>query len=240
MAGLCKQPASADQGQTLLQMTAKQPAEQLDALEVGTPAQQAEIERLRQSEQRYQDIFENANDLIHATDNEGKILYANRLWRETLGYTAEDIKELKIFDVIDARYQGKCIIIFNRLMQGEKLAPTETIFLTKDGREILVEGRCNPTLQEGKAVELMGIFRDITARRQLEQEKEQLITELKEALARVRTLEGCLPICASCKQIRDEQGGWNQIESYIKAHSATEFSHSICPACAKRLYPEFT
>jgi hypothetical protein len=52
-----------------------------------------------------------------------------------------------------------------------------------------------------------------------------------------QTLKGFLPICASCKKIRDDQGYWNQIESYIKKHSQAEFSHSICPDCAEKLYP---
>ena len=62
--------------------------------------------------------------------------------------------------------------------------------------------------------------------------------ELTEALANVKTLTGLLPICASCKKIRDDQGYWTQIESYIHKHSEAEFSHGICPDCAKKLYPE--
>ncbi|MDA3789266.1 MAG: hypothetical protein PF503_12360 [Desulfobacula sp.] len=69
-------------------------------------------------------------------------------------------------------------------------------------------------------------------------EKEKLIVELKNALREVKTLSGLLPICASCKKIRDDQGYWNQIESYIQIRSNAEFSHSICPDCAKKLYPD--
>jgi hypothetical protein len=69
-------------------------------------------------------------------------------------------------------------------------------------------------------------------------EKEKLIVELKHALHKVKTLSGLLPICASCKKIRDDQGYWNQIESYIQIRSDAEFSHSICPDCAKKLYPD--
>lgn len=79
---------------------------------------------------------------------------------------------------------------------------------------------------------------DITEREQAEKEREKLITELQDALAKVKTLSGLLPICSSCKKIRDDNGYWNQIESYIHAHSDAKFSHSICPKCAKRLYPE--
>jgi len=70
-------------------------------------------------------------------------------------------------------------------------------------------------------------------------EREKLIDKLKEALAKVKTLSGMLPICASCKKIRDDKGYWKQIESYIQEHSETEFSHGICPDCAERLYPDF-
>jgi hypothetical protein len=70
------------------------------------------------------------------------------------------------------------------------------------------------------------------------QEKEQLITELQEALAKVKTLSGLLPICASCKKIRDDRGYWNRIEAYIGKHSDAQFSHGICPDCAKKLYPD--
>ena len=62
--------------------------------------------------------------------------------------------------------------------------------------------------------------------------------ELQEALAKIRTLTGFLPICASCKKIRDDKGYWTQIETYIRDHSEAEFSHGICPECAKKLYPD--
>jgi transcriptional regulator with GAF, ATPase, and Fis domain len=63
--------------------------------------------------------------------------------------------------------------------------------------------------------------------------------ELEESAKEVKTLSGILPICASCKRIRDDQGYWNQVESYIKRHSLAQFSHSLCPDCVKRLYPDF-
>ena len=76
---------------------------------------------------------------------------------------------------------------------------------------------------------------------QLESEVEQrktLIEELQCALSEVKALSGLLPICASCKNIRDDQGYWSQIEVYIRDHSEAEFSHGICPECIKKLYPE--
>ena len=73
---------------------------------------------------------------------------------------------------------------------------------------------------------------------EMAKEREKLITELKEALAKVKTLSGFLPICASCKKIRDDKGYWSQIESYIYEHSDAVFSHGICPDCAQKLYPD--
>jgi len=75
-------------------------------------------------------------------------------------------------------------------------------------------------------------------RQKHEQEREELIGELKEALSKVKQLSGFLPICASCKKIRDDKGYWNQIESYIRDHSEAEFSHGICPECCEKLYPD--
>ena len=80
----------------------------------------------------------------------------------------------------------------------------------------------------------LGLQRKIT-----EQKREQALREREKALADVRILRGLLPICASCKKIRDNQGYWVQIEGYIRDHSEAEFSHGMCQECAKKLYPEF-
>ncbi|MDR3603402.1 MAG: hypothetical protein P4L38_02125, partial [Syntrophaceae bacterium] len=69
-------------------------------------------------------------------------------------------------------------------------------------------------------------------------EKERLIIELQHALAQVKKLSGFIPICASCKKIRDDKGYWRQVEEYIRDHSEALFSHSICPDCMRSLYPE--
>jgi DNA-binding NtrC family response regulator len=74
-------------------------------------------------------------------------------------------------------------------------------------------------------------------RKRAEAEKEHLIQELREALARVKTLSGLIPICSSCKKIRDDKGYWNQLEIYLQEHSAAKLTHGICPGCAEKLYP---
>jgi hypothetical protein len=70
-------------------------------------------------------------------------------------------------------------------------------------------------------------------------ERERLISELQEALAKVKTLSGLLPICSYCKKIRDDQGYWHQVDSYIKRHSLANFTHGFCPDCTKQYFSEY-
>ena len=74
---------------------------------------------------------------------------------------------------------------------------------------------------------------------QMEQERAQLLRQLQDALANIKRLQGLLPICAACKKIRDDHGYWSQVEVYISTHSDAEFTHSICPGCLQKHYPEF-
>ncbi|MHC1724702.1 MAG: response regulator [Syntrophobacteraceae bacterium] len=104
----------------------------------------------------------------------------------------------------------------------------------RDHLEELVRERTIQLEQTNHRLEL-----EIAEHKRAEVERESLIVELQVALAKVKMLSGLLPICASCKKIRDDKGYWRQLETYIHEHSEVEFSHGICPECAKRLYPEF-
>jgi hypothetical protein len=84
----------------------------------------------------------------------------------------------------------------------------------------------------------IGLREEITERKQTEEQRDKLIVDLQKTLSEVKTLRGFLPICSNCKKIRDDKGYWNQIESYIRDRSEAEFSHGICPECAKKLYPD--
>ena len=111
----------------------------------------------------------------------------------------------------------------------------------KDGSTVWVRCRGIAIRNEaGKPIRMLGAHNDITRLKQTQTELLTKTKELEEANKALRkTLSGILPICASCKKIRDDEGYWKQIESYIRDHSGAEFSHSICPECAKKLYPEF-
>lgn len=93
-----------------------------------------------------------------------------------------------------------------------------------------------------RAISLIAVW--ITAllgleRKKTEQQKNAVLLEREKALEEVKILRGFLPICSSCKKIRDNSGDWSQLEGYIKDHSEAEFTHSICPECAEKLYPDF-
>ena len=88
----------------------------------------------------------------------------------------------------------------------------------------------------GAPAYLDGVLFDHTLEHHKEDERSDLIQSLRQALAKVQTLQGLLPICSSCKSIRDDSGYWRQLESYIQSHTAAQLSHGICPKCADKLY----
>ncbi len=93
---------------------------------------------------------------------------------------------------------------------------------------------------QGELLAVEGIASDITERKQEEMERKQLIRDLQKALTEVKTLSGLLPICSYCKKVRDDQGYWQQIESYITEHSELFFTHGLCPDCLTHHYPEYS
>ncbi len=98
---------------------------------------------------------------------------------------------------------------------------------------------CEQALRERALLNIEEILEERTRQlRESEIRYRGLVAELQEALRNVQTLSGLLPICAGCKKIRDDQGYWNQIESYIQKHSQAQFTHSLCPDCLMKYYPD--
>lgn len=151
---------------------------------------EAEAARL-ESEERYRDLFENANDLIQSITPNGSFLYVNKAWQKNLGYSYTEISKLNVFDIIHPDDHDKSRDAFYRALSGQKVEEVKIAFVTKKGRIILVEGNINCKFLAGKAVATRAIFRNITQRVAAEkalkhqQEKTQrlLLNILPEAIA---------------------------------------------------------
>lgn len=124
---------------------------------------------LRESEERYRDLFENANDLIQSVDNSGSFVYVNKKWLKTLGYSKNELEKLKLTNILRKDQIPHCMELFKKVCEGEVLEHIEAVFVSKDGKEIYVEGNVNPWFKDGKFIATRGIFRDITDRKQAEE-----------------------------------------------------------------------
>ena len=110
---------------------------------------------------------------------------------------------------------------------------SEAIRLVKEGaQDYLYKADISPGI-------LLRAMRYAIERKDAERERERLISELSEALAQVRTLSGLLPICSSCRRIRNDKGYWERLEEFIQEHTDADFSHGICPECMAEIYPNF-
>lgn len=125
------------------------------------------------------------------------------------------------------------------VMQTGKPVVMEHIHYDGQGDEQFVEVHGYPIFSpDGRVVQMIEYGVDITERKRQEQEKERLILELRKTIDDVKKLRGMLPICSWCKKIRNDEGYWQQIESYISLHAEVDFTHSICPDCMEDKYPD--
>jgi PAS domain S-box-containing protein len=200
-------------------------------------------EEMRTTVRRFYTILSSLYSGVLIVTEEGSVEFANRAFCDMfdLNDSPEDLQGLEAEDMI-RKIIGVCadppaalarirdVVAMRKPLKGEELAIRGGRAYTVDFIPIFVGGRSCGRLWH---------YTDITARKRAEVEKAELVVELTAALAQVNKLGGFLPICASCKRIRDDQGYWRQVEDYICEHSEAEFSHGICPTCAKKLYPDF-
>jgi len=198
-------------------------------------------ESLRESEKMYRQLFMNAPAAIYEVDyRTRRFTSINDIIPVLTGYSRAELMEMDPWELFTE--ESKCIYIerMNMMKDHRDISSSQEYSLRKkDGGTFWVNTNINYTIENGLPVKARIVAHDITERKKAEEEREKLISELKKALSDIKTLSGLLPICASCKKIRDDKGYWNQIESYIQSHSGAEFSHGICPDCAKKLYPEY-
>ncbi|MFA7710669.1 MAG: PAS domain S-box protein [Candidatus Neomarinimicrobiota bacterium] len=135
---------------------------------------------LKNQEYLYRDLFENANDLIQSVDSEGRFVYVNQRWKEVLGYNDNDLKDLRLKQIIAPDESEKCDKIVQSVLKGDTIHNLDTVFITKDGHQIFVEGNINGQFQQDRFIATRGIFRDVTIRRMALKEVEKMRDVLKD------------------------------------------------------------
>jgi len=120
------------------------------------------LDNLKESEEKYRSLFEGANDLIQSVDSNGKFIEVNPKWLNVLGYTNEEVKTLTLKDILREDKISQCMELFSKVCKGESVEHVETVFISKMGKEILVEGSANGIFKDGRFIATIGIFREIT------------------------------------------------------------------------------
>lgn len=192
-----------------------------------------EIETLRFT----QFMIDRISDTVYWIDKDARIFYVNDAACRSLNYSREVLLSMTVYDIDPDYTPERWAVDWTQLKENGFLT-IESHHRDNDGRIFPVEISLNYMVYDGREFNC-AFARDISKRKQAEKEKEQLIAELQKPLGNVKKLSGLLPICSSCKKIRDDQGYWNQLEVFIHKHSEADFSHGLCPECAQRLYPGF-
>jgi PAS domain S-box-containing protein len=197
---------------------------------------------LKESERKFRAVAESAKDAVISADKNGNVVFWNPAAQDMFGYKADEIMGQPLTRLMPEKFRidhQKGMARHAQTDQAGLIDQTvEKTGLTKEGLEFPIELSLS-TWKAGEETFYTGIIRDISDRKRREKERDALIKNLQQSLATVKKLSGLLPICASCKKIRDDKGYWNQIEAYIREHSEAEFSHGICPECSQKLYPEY-
>jgi PAS domain S-box-containing protein len=180
-------------------------------------------------------LIEESRDAIVILDAKGKVYEANKQFADMLGYSLEEVKQLHVWDW-DVQFKKEEILQMAHAV-NDTGHHFETCHRRKDGTLIDVELSNNGAYYKGEKL-IFCVCRDITQRNKAVKEREELVRKLQEALAEIKTLRGILPLCSFCKKIRDDEGYWEQVDIYIEKNSDADISHSICPECIKKHYPE--
>jgi PAS domain S-box-containing protein len=207
-------------------------------LERDTEDLQTEVRVLREREGDLLAILSNTPAPIYLKDAAFKYIRVNRRYEALAHVTSDALSGLTDYDIFPKavadlfRQQDEEVIRAGRPREFEETIPLP------DGEFTFITVKF-PVFDEGGKLRAVGGFcADITARKKTEKEREELLERLRASMKEVATLRKILPICACCRQIRDEQGGWSELETYLLSNAELEFSHSVCPDCARKLYGE--
>ena len=200
--------------------------------------------RLAESEQWFSTTLASIGDAVIATDAQGGIRFLNPVALAITGWTADEARGHPLTDVLAFTPDSALAQrdpFSDVLAEGIAIEWTSRTWLQpRHGSRTPIDFTAAPIRGlDGVVTGIVVVFRDISIRQQAEAERERLIRELQEALAKVKTLTGLIPICAKCKKIREDRDYWVQVEAYVAAHSTARFTHTLCPPCLRLLYPDF-
>lgn len=188
---------------------------------------------LQRSEERFRLSFEFAGIGKALVGLDGRFLRVNDVLCDIVGYPRDELIEKTFQQITHPDDLDADLAYLQSLVAGDiDRYEMEKRYFHSDGRVIWVLLTVSLVRDEDRApVHFIAQIQDITERRRVEQ-------QLRSALADVRRLSGMLPICAHCKNIRDDEGYWQTVESYLGTHSEAEFSHGLCPDCLREHYGE--
>ncbi len=196
--------------------------------------------KLRESEERFRRIFEDGPVGMLILSPSYKILNMNRAIHEMLGYIEHELTGRSIYDITHPEDTEKTVELSRQLMKGAiPLYRAEKRYVRKNG-DMLWANIITTVFRDenGEVICALSMVEDISKRKMAEQERESLIQKLQDAMGKIRTLRGLLPTCAWCRKVRDDDGYWKKVETYIEEHSDASFTHGICPDCLKKNDPE--
>jgi len=189
---------------------------------------------LRQNEERLRHMAENIGEGL-AIIEDGRLIYANRRLAEIFDCTPEELTTATFIERAAPEEQPRLRKISTEAQKlGSHREELEYWITLSDGGRRFIRSRYVNCKERGK-VRTYVITSDLTDHRLADAERERLIGQLLQNLSEVKTLSGLLPICASCKKIRDDQGYWHQVEAYISAHTPAQLSFALCPTCASKV-----
>jgi PAS domain S-box-containing protein len=191
----------------------------------------------REAKEHFELLFNTSPDAVLISRlRDGMVVQINDGFTRQIGYVRGDIIGKTAIDIglwADPADRARFADELGRNGFCENL---EAVFRRKDGSRLIGMLSARRFLLQGTP-HIISVTRDITRRKIAEEALEEERRRLQKALDEVKSLRGIIPICASCKKIRDDTGYWSQVEQYIADHSEAEFSHGICPECMKKLYP---
>jgi PAS domain S-box-containing protein len=167
-------------------------------------------------------------DMLCIAHFSGYFKRLNPAWEKTLGFSSEELQSKKMFDFVHPEDRERTLDQNRHVRSGGQALAFENRYRCKDGSYKWLLWSATADLERQV---IYSVARDITERKQAEQERERLVEELQAALAEVKELQKTLPICMYCKNIRDDENYWQTVEAYVSQHTNTTFSHGICPVC---------